>query len=340
MPGRRLLLGVDGGNSKTHLALATGGGTLLAAIGGPTSSHQVVGLDGAADRFVALAEAAATRGGIDPSRRPLVDVAALCVAGADLPHDVRRLRAVLGATGVAKELRIQNDAFAPLRAGAARGWGVAVICGAGVNCIGVAPNGRVAGFPAYGDISGDWGGGSSVGMAGLQAAVRARDGRGQRTMLEQSVPAFFGLRRPIDVTTALYHHRLSERRLRELSPVVFGAAAEGDAAARSILDRLGDELAVMAIAIIRRLHLTRRDVDVVLAGGLFEARDDVLVARIAGAVQAVAPAASVRPLARPPVLGALLLALDAAGGSADAERRLRAATIVPEHVDLGPSRGG
>ena len=121
---------------------------------------------------------------------------------------------------------------------------------------------------------------------------------------------------------------------------MFGAAAEGDAAARSILDRLGDELAVMAIAIIRRLHLTRRDVDVVLAGGLFEARDDVLVARIAAAVQAVAPAASVRPLARPPVLGALLLALDAAGGSADAERRLRAETIVPEAVDLGPSRGG
>jgi N-acetylglucosamine kinase-like BadF-type ATPase len=335
MRGRRLLLGVDGGNSKTHLALATSDGALLAAIGGPTASHQVVGFDGAAERLVALAEAAARRSGLDPGRRPLVDVAALCVAGADLPSDLRGLRAALGATNVARELRIQNDAFAPLRAGAPRGWGVAVICGAGVNCIGVAPDGRVAGFPAYGDISGDWGGGSAVGMAGLQAAVRARDGRGQRTVLEQRVPAFFGMRRPIDVTTALYHRQLSDRRLRDLSPVVFAAAAEGDAVARAILDRLGDELAVMATAIIRRLHLTRRDVDVVLAGGLFEARDDALVARIAASVQAVAPAALVRPLARPPVLGALLLALDAAGGSAEAKLRLRAAPIVPEPVNLG-----
>jgi N-acetylglucosamine kinase-like BadF-type ATPase len=334
MQERRLLLGVDGGNSKTHLALARSDGMLLAAVAGPTASHQVVGVQTAAERLVALAEAAARRGGLDPTRRPLVDVTVLCVAGADLPSDVRRLRAAVSATNLAGELRVQNDAFAPLRAGSARGWGVAVICGAGVNCVGVAPNGRVAGFPAYGDISGDWGGGSSVGMAGLQAAVRARDGRGRRTVLERTVPAFFGLRRPIDVTTALYHHRLTESRLRELAPAVFAAAAEGDAAARAILDRLGDELALMATAIIRRLHLARRDVDVVLAGGLFQARDEVLVARIAAAVRAVAPLASVRPLERPPVLGALLLALDAAGGSAEAEQRLRSAEIVPASVSL------
>jgi N-acetylglucosamine kinase-like BadF-type ATPase len=333
MAGRRLLLGVDGGNSKTHLALADATGTLLAAVAGPTASHQQVGMERAMARLVAMAEAAAGRAGLDAGRRPLVHAAALCVAGADLPSDVRRLRAAVVETGLARDATVHNDALAPLRAGAPRGWGVAVICGAGVNCIGVAPDGRVAAFPALGDISGDWGGGSAVGMAGLQAAIRARDGRGPRTVLERVVPAHFGLRRPVDVTLALYRHRLGTDRLRALSPVVFRAAAEGDQVARGILDRLGDELAVMAIAIIRRLRLVGRDVDVVLAGGLFEARDEPLVERIAAGVHAVAPHASVRPLDRPPVLGAVLLALDAVGGSRRAEERLRDARL-----DLVPVR--
>jgi N-acetylglucosamine kinase-like BadF-type ATPase len=334
MAGRRLLLGVDGGNSKTHLALADDAGTLIVAVAGPTASHQQVGMERGMARLVAMAEAAAGHAGLDVERRPLVDAAALCVAGADLPNDVRRLQAAIAQSGLARKASVHNDAFAPLRAGAPRGWGVAVICGAGVNCVGIAPDGRVAAFPALGDISGDWGGGSSVGMAGLQAAIRARDGRGPRTSLERVVPAHFGMRRPVDVTLALYRHRLGNDRLRELSPIVFRAAAGGDSVARSILDRLGDELAVMAIAIIRRLRLVSRDVDVVLAGGLFEARDEALVERIRRGVQSVARQASVRPLDRPPVLGALLLALDeVGGGSRQAEERLRSA-----HFDLRPVR--
>ena len=54
---------------------------------------------------------------------------------------------------------VDNDTFAVLRAGTERGWGVAVVCGAGINCVGVSPDGRHARFPALGTITGDWGGG-------------------------------------------------------------------------------------------------------------------------------------------------------------------------------------
>ncbi|MDQ4035470.1 MAG: ATPase [Chloroflexota bacterium] len=335
MPGQPLLLGVDGGNSKTHLMLARADGTLLGAVAGPTTSHQQVPMPRAMDRLVALAEAAATQTGLDVRRRPVADVAVVCSAGADLPSDLRRLRAAVAGSGLARTARVLNDGFAPLRAGSRRGWGVALICGAGVNCVGVAPDGRTASFPALGDISGDWGGGSSVGMAALQAAVRARDGRGPRTSLERAVPRLFAVRRPIDVTAALYHGRLPQAALRDLAPVVFRAAGDGDEVARRILDRLGDELAVMAAAIIRRLRLARRDLDVVLSGGLFAASDLTLVERVRSGVLRVAPAASVQPLDVPPVLGAVLLALDAAGTAGpEAEARLRAQRLVLEPVTI------
>jgi N-acetylglucosamine kinase-like BadF-type ATPase len=129
-------------------------------------------------------------------------------------------------------------------------------------------------------------------------------------VLERSVPAHFGLSRPLDVTNAFERGRLPWERVRELSPVVFGAARDGDAVAREIIDRLADEVAVMATSIIKRLHLTRRDVDVTLAGGVFRAEDPVFEARIAAAVHAVAPLARTHRLESPPVLGAALLGLD------------------------------
>jgi N-acetylglucosamine kinase-like BadF-type ATPase len=126
---------------------------------------------------------------------------------------------------------------------------------------------------------------------------------------------------------------LGRAALRDLAPVVFGASADGDAEAGAILHRLGDELAVMAVAIIRRLHPVRRDPEVVLAGGLFATGHAGLVERVEAGIHRSVPSARLRSLALPPVLGAVLLALDAAGAARpDAERRLRAARIALDPV--------
>ena len=100
---------------------------------------------------------------------------------------------VVEQRGWARRVHVGNDTFAVLRAGTERGWGVAVTCGAGINCVGVAPDGRHARFPALGAITGDWGGGYDLGLAAVSAAARSEDGRGPRTSLEHAVPAHFGL---------------------------------------------------------------------------------------------------------------------------------------------------
>jgi N-acetylglucosamine kinase-like BadF-type ATPase len=288
-----------------------------------------VGLDLGADRMASLVREARSLGGIPESASP-ADVAVFALAGADTPADDRRLTSALGARGMARDNVVLNDAFAPLRAGSEDGWGVALICGSGMNAAGIAPDGRRARLAALGAISGDWGGGGDIGLAALGAAVRARDGRGPRTTLEVAVPAHFSLHRPIDLTRAIEAGTIAQARLRELSPVVFESAGQGDAVARSIIDRLADELVVMAEAIIRRLSLARRHPTIVLAGGVFAARDRSFEARIRDGVDAVAPGAEVRRSDALPVLGAALLGLDrldgrVAGDRRAAEERLRAA---------------
>ena len=330
------VLAVDGGNSKTDVALVAADGTVLGTAHGPTSSHQQIGIEAGMAQLAALVDRASASAGLASLGRPAADraarhqpVAGLGVyglAGADFASDVRLLSRALAAQSFASRDVVLNDTFIALRAGARRPWGVALICGQGINGCAVAPDGRSARFDGVGDISGDWGGGGGLGSAAVAAAVRGRDGRGERTTLERLVPQHFDLRTPAALTRALYEGRVSDRRLSELAPLVFEAAADGDAVARSIVDRLADELVAMAGALLRRLRLSRLDPEVVLAGGIFRTTEPRFYARLETGVQAVAPRAQLVRLTAPPVVGAALIGLDRLhGGVIDAavEDRLR-----------------
>ena len=334
MTARPAVLAVDVGNSKTDLALVAGDGTVLGAVRGPSGSHQAVGFDRAIATLGRLSAAAAGQAGL-AGEGPFAPIGAFCMAGVDTPRDERRLRRALQRAGIVDELILRNDSFAILRAGAAAGWGVAVVAGAGTNAAGVGPTGRTARFGGLGDISGDYEG---VGKHALRAAVRGRDGRGPRTTLETLVPAHFGLRRPADLTDALYRRRIGEDRLREIPPVVYAAAADGDAVALAVLHALGDEIAALATAAIRRIGAVRLDVEVVLAGGLVRSRDPRLLAYVESKVRAVARKARIVVLDRPPVIGAALLGLDRAGAGGvtapEVVSRLRA-DLTDERLERG-----
>ena len=155
------------------------------------------------------------------------------------------------------------------------------MCGAGINCVGVGPDGRHVRFPALGAISGDWGGGYDVGLAALSAAVRSEDGRGPRTGLERAVPAHFGLGTPGELVEAIHLGRIPQRRIVELPPLVFEAAG-ADPVAAAIVDRLAAEVLALVRAAMQRLELDGAAVEVLLGGGMFRTGDG----RLLGAIEA------------------------------------------------------
>jgi N-acetylglucosamine kinase-like BadF-type ATPase len=327
-----LLLAVDGGNSKTDVALLAADGSVLAALRGPTVSHQAVGAERGAARMGALAGAVAAAGGVAHEAAAL---AVLCLAGMDSAADeevLARMHAPL-----ARAVALHNDTEAALRAGSPDGWGVAVIQGSGINAIGVSPSGQRVRFTALGDISGDVGGGEWLGQQALGAAIRAYEDRGPATSLEQLVPARFGLERAIDVTMAIYEGRIAHRRLLDLAQDVVTAASAGDAVAMRIMDTLADEVAPWATAAIRRGGMADMAVPVVLAGGVARGADPLFTALMADRVRAVAPAATISVLHAPPVLGAALLALDvvAPGDHAAADRAREALASADLPVATG-----
>jgi N-acetylglucosamine kinase-like BadF-type ATPase len=330
---RPAVLAVDGGGSKMDVALLRKDGTVLGAARTPTEGFDENGGERHMTLVLGAVEAACEEAGIDPGRRPLADLGVYCLAGADLPADDRKIGRWLKREGLSARDIVRNDTFAVLRAGTDRAWGVGVVCGYGINCSGVAPDGRVTRFPAVGVVSGDWGGGAEIGEAALWYAIRAEDGRGARTSLVRSVPAAFGLKRPRQVLEGLYYRRLDPGMIARLPPVVFADAVAGDAVARGIVDRQADEVVAMAGTAIRRLRMTKLDVDIVLGGGIFRAEDPAFFDRIEAELREVAPAVRIRRLTAPPVIGAALIGLDDLGAPRAAEGRARAALT---HERLAP----
>jgi len=139
------------------------------------------------------------------------------------------------------------------------------------------------------------------------------------------VPAHFKMSRPTALMEAMYVGSIDYGRTSELSPVVFAASRRGDAVSKGLIDEVADEIVATAIAAIRRLHLIKRDVDVVLGGGVFRSNDDRFLKRIRDGVGAVAPSANLRRLDAPPVLGAALIGLDKLRARPTAEAALRGA---------------
>jgi N-acetylglucosamine kinase-like BadF-type ATPase len=318
-----LVLAVDGGNSKTDLALVRGDGALLSLVRGPGSSPHHIGLDGCLDVLERLLAQALQAADLARNGAHAADVAHVLLAGADLPAEERALQEAVAAREFAPAPVVANDTFAVLREGTDRGWGVAVTCGAGINCAGVAPDGRHARFPALGAITGDWGGGFDVGLAGLSAAARAADGRGPATRLEHAVPARFGLTTPGELAEAIHLGRIAMARVVELGPVVLAEAETGDGVAAELADRQAEEIVAFVRVALERLDLAGADAEVVIGGGLLRSdRGRVSDAVVAG-VAAIAPRATVRVTTTAPIVGAALLGLDELGAGPEARERLR-----------------
>jgi N-acetylglucosamine kinase-like BadF-type ATPase len=317
-----LVLAIDGGNSKTDLALVRADGELLALVRGPLSSPHHLGLAGALQVIDDLLLEALSDAGIENGVGAVADVGQLLLAGVDFPSEVEEMQKAAAARGFARKLTVGNDTLAVLRAGTEDGWGVAVVCGAGINCVGVAPDRRQARFPALGWTTGDWGGGYDVGLAATMAAARSEDGRGEKTTLERAVPAHFGLETPMQLAEAVHAGRIEQRRVIELAPVVF-AEAERDPEAAAIVDRLAEEVVTMIRVILERLELTQEPVPVALGGGLMQSGDERLIGAVKAGLARVAPAVSVHVTSSPPIVGAALLGLDELDAGAGAQERLR-----------------
>ncbi|MEV4132034.1 BadF/BadG/BcrA/BcrD ATPase family protein [Dactylosporangium sp. NPDC049742] len=304
----QLFAAADGGNSKTDVVLGDSDGRILARVAGPTTSPHNIGLPACLKLLGDLVGQARAAAAVPADLR--LSRLQVYLAGADLPIEVERLNEGVAALGLADAVTVDNDLFALLRAGTAAADAVGVVCGAGINAVGRARDGRTSRFPALGQLSGDWGGGQHLAALALYHAVRGEDGRGPATALTGAVTSVYGLPTAEDVSVALHLGDLPAARLDELSEVLFAVAAGGDAVAGRVVTRLAAEIEALVKVAAGRLSLLDTAYTVVLGGGVLTARHPQLHGDILARLAALSPRATVTVLSSLPVAGAALLALD------------------------------
>jgi N-acetylglucosamine kinase-like BadF-type ATPase len=110
------------------------------------------------------------------------------------------------------------------------------------------------------------------------------------------------------------------------APVVFRVAESGDPVAAGLIQWAGRELGELANCVIRQLGFESLEFDVVQVGGMFSGGPR-LVEPMRETILRIAPGARLVRLSSPPVTGAVLLGMEAAGAQISAGVRRALAEV-------------
>ena len=328
-----VILGVDGGGTKTHAVVADDAGVILGAgVSGP-SNWEDVGLGGAGAAFrVAVGEALGAAGVSAEDAAHSV----FGLAGVDWPSDVERLAFAIDPLGLSGGRSVVNDSEIVLRAGTDAAAAVAVIAGGGSVVAGRNAEGRTFRTLGLGPLFGDFSSAIDVSEEAVRAVARAYTGRGPSTALSQLLCRRFDRPTPADLLEYLSRRELHgriENEIENVAPLVIQAAADGDGVAREILDHVGREMGADVVLVAARLGMISDPFDVVLAGGFLAAAGEFVTRPLEQAVRLETSDATFVRLETSPVVGAVLMGLDATGCAAGTDVRARLAATVASRID-------
>jgi N-acetylglucosamine kinase-like BadF-type ATPase len=302
------VLGMEGGGDHSHAIVADMSGTVLGVgANDDPSNWEDVGIEAAAGAIRSCVREALNSAGVGPDA---IEASIIAIAGMDFPMDPERLSGVPAALGLPEPWEIVNDAFAAMRAGTDQPFGVVVLAGNGSVVAGRGPAGENSRSLGLGPMFGDSGSETDISHAAVTAVAEAFTGRGPQTALTDQMCVAAGVGSPIEFLDGASRGRIDSA---SFASNVLRAAEEGDAVAAVLLTRAGGSLGDSAAHVVQRLHMQEAAFDLVLAGSMFQAETPLMVDALEARVRPVAPAARLRRLHAPPVVGAALMAIELSG---------------------------
>lgn len=306
---RDCYLGVDVGGTKTHaLVVDDAGRTLGSGLAG-AGSYEVVGWEGLRLALTVAVEAALVNAGID---KDAIAGAGFGIAGYDWPGERAGHAAAIEVLKIAAPYKLVNDALLGLVAGSDAGWGLAIVAGTGANCWGRNREGRLGHTTGGAALLGEYGGADTIVPGAIRAVSRAYTKRSPATALTEVLVTYAGAENAGDLLEGLFMGRYEIGT--DAAPAIFETAAAGDMVANQLLAWAGRELGSLAVGVARQLGFEQQAFEVVQIGSLWGA-SELLSREMLATLRDVAPGARPTQLIAPPVVGAVLLAMEAAGVS-------------------------
>jgi N-acetylglucosamine kinase-like BadF-type ATPase len=160
----------------------------------------------------------------------------------------------------------------------------------------------------WGNIIDDEGSAYDIGKLAIRSALRALDGREDRTLLSRLLVRHFRLRTLQNIVHEVYEKPMSVNEISAISKLVAYAASRGDRVAQSIFAQEGRALAKLVSAIARRLKMTGSKPDVYCVGGVFNA-GPILMNPFKQELRKSIPRFTIRSLRFEPAIGSFVVGL-------------------------------
>ena len=306
-----IVVGVDGGGTKTRVVVADETGKSLADVEGPGSAVR----PGQAERSADVIAETVKRALEDAEMSSVVPrVLYVGVAGVGREPERQALWQALAGRELAEEVLVHPDATIALDDAFGDGAGVLLIAGTGSVAFGRSPAGVIARCGGWGPNIGDEGSGAWIGRRALSVATAASDGREPETALTGAILTAAQVNDVNDLVA--WAAAATPALLATLAPAVISEAEAGDLRSNAILSMAVEELVLHVRALARQLFVDERAaVPVALTGGLLK-RGTTLRKRLEQRMKSAVPGAQLQSGDVDAARGAVRGALRFLGGNA------------------------
>lgn len=304
------VIGIDGGGSKTTAILAREDGKIIDIQHvGPTNPNSV-GIKEASARIQILLS-------LLKENHPLLfnQTKALFagIAGASTISNQEQLtEAIQLSLPVNCLIMVDHDAVIALYSGTFGKSGAVHIAGTGSVSYGIDLQSKRHRVGGWGYLIGDEGSGFSIGKAGLHAAFQAHDEIISETTLSEKITRHFQVTKLPDVIPHVYGDT-ARQTIASLAQLVMEAADENDAVAKQIITSEAKQIGVQLATLLNKMTIqTEHSFPVILTGGVMQ-RVDLFEDGISSYLQQhVLTHTHIMKAALPPVVGAVIGALQLA----------------------------
>jgi len=306
------ILGVDGGATRTTANIADHGGRVLAENIAGSSNFKSVGENISMENINSAVLGAVEK--LDKEGGVRFNSSCFGIAGNDTSYDMGVYRRIIFNPRLKdlldpEKTMICNDTRIGLEAGSTSPNRIMVICGTGSNCFGINDQGKEARAGGWDYILGDEGSGYSIAIKALRAAMKAYDGRGPETGLNNEILSYLGLETEEELAEWIYKKDVTKENISHISNAVCRAAGQGDGVSRDIFIEEAREVETSIATVARKLGIDDKSFDLVPVGSVFKCEKyfkevlfDMLTKRFSGII--------FTGFNSKPVMGAVRLARD------------------------------
>jgi len=259
-----IVIGVDGGGTKTRVIVADERGTKVGEVVGPGSAVKPGMAEASADVITATINDALAS---CEMMHVMPKVLCVGVAGAGAEAERQALWQALAGREVAEEVVVHPDYSIALDDAFGDGPGILLISGTGSAAFGRGPAGQSSRCGGWGPMCGDEGSGAWIGRRALSVVTASADGREPETALVGAVLTAAQVNEPRDLIA--WANEATPAILASLAPVVSSVADAGDLRANALISLAVEELVLHVRTLARSLFGDERAATpVALTGGM------------------------------------------------------------------------